>query len=60
MTALHANGVKTVIVERLDRLARDLRLQETIIADLRKNGFELVSAAEPDLMAIRRESSCGR
>jgi DNA invertase Pin-like site-specific DNA recombinase len=51
MTALHANGVRTVIVERLDRLARDLMVQETIVADLRKHGFELVSVAEPDLMA---------
>jgi DNA invertase Pin-like site-specific DNA recombinase len=51
MAALHSNGVRTVIVEKLDRLARDLMVQETIIADLRKNGFEVVSAAEPDLMA---------
>src|SRR5262252_216935 len=51
MTALHANGVKVVIIEKLDRLARDLMVQETIIADLRKHGFELVSVAEPDLMA---------
>jgi DNA invertase Pin-like site-specific DNA recombinase len=51
MTALHANGVRTVIIEKLDRLARDLMVQETIIADLRKHGFELVSVAEPDLMA---------
>jgi hypothetical protein len=32
-------------------LARDLMVQETIIADLRKYGFDLVSVAEPDLMA---------
>lgn len=51
MTALHSNGVQVVIIERLDRLARDLMVQETIIADLRKHGFELVSVAEPDLMA---------
>jgi DNA invertase Pin-like site-specific DNA recombinase len=51
MTALHSNGVRTVIIEKLDRLARDLMVQETIIADLRKHGFELVSVAEPDLMA---------
>jgi DNA invertase Pin-like site-specific DNA recombinase len=51
MTALHANGAKVVIVERLDRLARDLMVQETIVGDLRKHGFELVSVAEPDLMA---------
>jgi DNA invertase Pin-like site-specific DNA recombinase len=51
MTALHSNGVRIVVIEKLDRLARDLMVQETIIADLRKNGFELVSVAEPDLMA---------
>ncbi|HEY1946487.1 MAG TPA: recombinase family protein [Bryobacteraceae bacterium] len=51
MVALHSNGVKTIIVEKLDRLARDLMLQEACIADLRKHGFTLVSVAEPDLMA---------
>jgi DNA invertase Pin-like site-specific DNA recombinase len=51
MTALHANAVRVVVIEKLDRLARDLMVQETIIADLRKHGFELVSVAEPDLMA---------
>jgi DNA invertase Pin-like site-specific DNA recombinase len=40
-----------VIIEKLDRLARDLMVQETIIADLRKHGFRLVSVAEPNLMA---------
>ena len=51
MAALHSNGVKTIIIEKLDRLARDLMVQEACIADLRKHGFELVSVAEPDLMA---------
>ncbi len=51
MTALHSNGVQTILIEKLDRLARDLMIQETAIADLRKNGFTLVSVAEPDLMA---------
>ena len=51
MEALHSNGVKAVMVEKLDRLARDLMVQETIIGDLRKHGFELVSTAEPDLCA---------
>jgi DNA invertase Pin-like site-specific DNA recombinase len=50
MTALHANGTKLVIVEKLDRLARDLMIQESIIADLRANGFQLISVAEPDLL----------
>ena len=50
MTALHANGTRLVLVEKLDRLARDLMVQETIIGDLRKNGFDLISVAEPDLL----------
>ena len=29
--------VRVVIIEKLDRLARDLMVQETIIADLRKH-----------------------
>lgn len=51
IAALHSNGVRTIIVEKLDRLARDLMVQEAAIADLRKHGFELVSVQEPDLMA---------
>ena len=50
MTALHSNGTRLVMVEKLDRLARDLMIQETIVADLRKNGFDLISVLEPDLM----------
>ena len=51
IAALHSNGVRTIIVEKLDRLARDLMIQEAAIADLRKHGFTLVSVQEPDLMA---------
>jgi DNA invertase Pin-like site-specific DNA recombinase len=51
MLALHANGVGTIIIEKLDRLARDLMVQEATIADLQKHGFSLISVAEPDLMA---------
>jgi DNA invertase Pin-like site-specific DNA recombinase len=50
MTAPHSNGVKLVLVERLDRLARDLVVHGTISGDLRKNGFEPVSVGEPDLL----------
>jgi DNA invertase Pin-like site-specific DNA recombinase len=42
----NGHGVKTVIVERLDRLARDLMVQEAIIADFQKKGFSLISATE--------------
>ena len=51
MTALHSNGVRTIVIEKLDRLARDLMVQEATIADLQKHGFTLLSVAEPDLMA---------
>lgn len=49
MLALRAGGVKIVFVEALHRLARDLMIQESILADFRRNGFEVISVAEPDL-----------
>ncbi|MGP8173546.1 MAG: recombinase family protein [Terracidiphilus sp.] len=49
LAALEANGVKTILIEKLDRLARDLMVSETIIADLRKSGCTLLSTMEPDL-----------
>ena len=49
LAAIMANGVRTIVVERLDRLARDLMIQEHIIADLQRRGITLISAAEPDL-----------
>jgi DNA invertase Pin-like site-specific DNA recombinase len=47
--ALEANGTKIVIIERLDRLARALMVQKTLLADLKKHGFEIISTAESDL-----------
>ncbi len=46
--ALEQNGedVKTIIIERMDRLARDLMVQERIADDLKKQGVDLVSATE--------------
>jgi DNA invertase Pin-like site-specific DNA recombinase len=49
LAELLGDGVGTVVIERLDRLARHLMTQEAAIGDLRKNGFELLSVAEPDL-----------
>jgi DNA invertase Pin-like site-specific DNA recombinase len=45
---LEENGhdIKTVLIERMDRLARDLMVQEAIISDLQKKGFDLISATE--------------
>ena len=60
MEALHSNGVKLVLVESLGRLARDLMVQETILHDLKRNGFELVSVAEPDLCGDDASRKCMR
>ena len=49
LSAIASSDVQVVVIEKLDRLARDLMVQETIIGDLRKRGIELVSVAEPDL-----------
>jgi DNA invertase Pin-like site-specific DNA recombinase len=49
ISALHSNGTRLVLIEKLDRLARDLMVQETIIGDIRECGLELVSVCEPDL-----------
>jgi DNA invertase Pin-like site-specific DNA recombinase len=43
---LNHHGVKTVIIERLDCLARDLMVQEAILNDFRKGGFQLISVHE--------------
>ncbi len=51
MTEILGNGVRTIIIEKLDRLARDLMVQEATIANLAKDGISLISVTEPDLMA---------
>jgi len=53
MIALMSNGVRLVVVEKLDRLARDQMVQETIIQTLLKQGFETLSAASGE------ENLCG-
>ena len=45
MTAILKNGVRTVIVERLDRLAREYRIQETLLIYLASKGVDLISAS---------------
>jgi DNA invertase Pin-like site-specific DNA recombinase len=49
LTALLSNGVRMVLIERLDRIARDIVVQESILKELNRKGFELVSVSEPDL-----------
>ena len=45
---LEENGrdIKTILIERMDRLARDLMVQEAIISDLQHKGFDLISVTE--------------
>jgi DNA invertase Pin-like site-specific DNA recombinase len=50
MSILLSDGVKTVLIERLDRLARDLMVQESVIADFQRKELTLVSVSEPDLL----------
>lgn len=38
-----------IVIERLDRLARDLMIQEHIIKDLQNRGVQIISVNEPDL-----------
>jgi site-specific DNA recombinase len=47
--ALESNGVKHVVIEKLDRLARDVRVQENIIFNFQKTGWDIISTREPDL-----------
>jgi site-specific DNA recombinase len=49
LTALLSNGTRIVLIERLDRIARDIVVQESILKELNRKGFELVSVSEPDL-----------
>src|SRR5215469_5182825 len=49
LLAVENGEVRIVLIEKLDRLARDLMVQETIIADFRKRGITVISTHEPDL-----------
>jgi DNA invertase Pin-like site-specific DNA recombinase len=57
------NGVRVVLVEAADRLARDLIVSETLIAQLRKlgmrvvearSGIDLTDAADPSRVLVRQ------
>jgi DNA invertase Pin-like site-specific DNA recombinase len=58
LMAVEHNGFEVVFIEKLDRLARDLVLQERLISDFRGRGFKLISADEgDDLMADAKDPS---
>ena len=42
------NGIRTIVVERLDRLARELFIQEYILRDLKKRNVSLLTTAHED------------
>ena len=42
--AIKANGVRLVLVERADRLARDLMISEILLGEFRKLGVKVISA----------------
>jgi DNA invertase Pin-like site-specific DNA recombinase len=46
---LESNGVRTVLVERADRLARDLMIQEIIVSQFSKCGARILTADGVDL-----------
>lgn len=49
IAAILVNGVRTILVESLNRLARDLFVQEYILRDMKARGITLISVTEPDL-----------
>jgi len=51
MAALHSNGTRAVIIEKLDRLAHNLMVQESAVINLKRHGFDLISTQEPDLLS---------
>lgn len=51
LATLEAGEADVLVVARLDRLARDLLLQETVLEQLRAHGRQVVSVAEPDVVS---------
>lgn len=49
LACIEDDKIGVVIVEKLDRVARDLMVQETILGDFRRRKVTLISTAEPDL-----------
>lgn len=49
LTALQNTPAQYVIIYKLDRLARDLYIQEGLIQELNKLGKQIISTLEPDL-----------
>ncbi len=52
LARIKSNGVRTIIVERADRLARDLMAGEIILRELAKHNAKVLTADGHDLSAI--------
>ena len=50
-------GIRTLLVEKMDQLAQDLAVQSAITCDLRSQGFEVISALEGSVLNICKEYS---
>ena len=44
LAAILSNGVRTIVVESLDRLARDMAVQIALLGELRRRGVALIAA----------------
>jgi site-specific DNA recombinase len=49
LTVVESGQVSGLVVYRLDRLARDLILQETLMVRIHEAGVEVLSVTEPDI-----------
>lgn len=49
--ALEEDGTKTVVIEKIDRLARDVLVFEIIIRDFQRSNYILLSTCEPNLVS---------
>jgi len=49
LVMVESHQVSTLVVYRLDRLARDLLIQETVMGRVRQAGGQVVSVSEPDI-----------
>ncbi|MCB2187893.1 MAG: recombinase family protein [Deltaproteobacteria bacterium] len=52
MAAVLGNGVRTIIVESMDRLARELRIQEALLVYLASKGVSLISARTAENITV--------
>lgn len=49
MLAVESGDVRVILIEALNRLARDLMIQETVLRDFQRRGITVISVTEPDL-----------